>query len=87
MEKAGVVFYASVREYRKALKGLFPAKAAVLQSLQAVIADDGQRVTAERIGISAQYLSDIVNGRRGLSEVFLDRVNQAGWKFCNEPHE
>jgi transcriptional regulator with XRE-family HTH domain len=70
-----VSFYQAARAYRKALNDVFPLKAVLLERLRDLAEQSGQNVIAKAIGVSAQYLNDIIHGRRDVSMSFLEKVN------------
>ena len=74
MEDKRVAFFQAVRLYQNSIINLYPLKATVLQRLREVAAQDGQKQTAQKIGVSLQYLNDIIHDKREPSSQFLDKV-------------
>jgi hypothetical protein len=67
----------AVERYRRVNAEREAADARVRDELAAWAGTTRQRDVANALGISAQYLSDVLNNRRGLSADLVERIERA----------
>lgn len=67
-------FWSACRELKRQQDICHPLECTVRDRLRAWAEEDGQKTIAALIGVSPQYLNDILHDRRAISRAFLEEV-------------
>lgn len=66
----------AIRDYRAVGLNATTLLEIIICRLVKIVSNDGLSATARRIGISAQYLHDVIHHKRPVSENFLDKIEE-----------